>query len=111
MQHGDGQQSTAPGGPAHACEAADGPVAEVNGLTGTPAGRGHVVRDVFHPGEAAGHAPLAPVQDADHHLLAHVAALVEADGPRLDAGFEGDGVLVHVDAEAWPSSLDACDFQ
>ena len=51
------------------------------------------------PTSASRDAPLAAVQDADDHFLSDVAALGQADGAILDAGFERDGVLVHVDAE------------
>ena len=50
--------------------------------------------------EPAGHASVTAVQNADDDLLSDIATLGQADRAILDAGFERNRVVVHVDAES-----------
>src|SRR5206468_11101810 len=50
---------------------------------------------------------VAPVQHADDHFLSDIAALREADGARLDPGFERNRLLVHVAMKERDAAFDA----
>ena len=50
---------------------------------------------------------LAPVVQAGHGLLAHIATLAEAHGAVVEPGILGDDALIEVDPKARTPALDA----
>ena len=75
---------------------ADLPIARADDVASGGNGAGRLERQ---PDQALRDPALAAVQHADDDLLSDVAALGQADGAVLDAGFERNRLLVHVDAE------------
>ena len=70
------------------------------------AGRGRAIGVEHQADEPAGDPAVTAMEHANDHFLADVAALRQADGPRLDAGLERDGLLVHVAMEERNAGLD-----
>ena len=71
------------------------------------AARGGTAPSICKRHQLLRHAAVPAVQHADDDLLADVAALGERNRALLDAGFERNGVLGHVDAEQRIAGLDA----
>ena len=62
--------------------------------------------DAPQPDQLTGDAAAAAVQHADDHFLPDVAPLGERDGALLDARFERNGVVGHVETEDRIAALD-----